>query len=218
MESIIRKEREKRGLSQARLSRLVGVSQQHIDRYEKGSPIPLDKVLILSDVLGINKYDLLPDAFKISATIKKINKIGVVQAGFWADAVQLPRDEWEQVDYVISDNLKNRRVFALGVRGNSMNLIFPPEITTLVCLDIADYCNLHPAGVQNGDFIIAQRINADGKYESTVKKYNKLDDGTVVLQAMSTDPRYTNIVVGADNSEYDIIAVVIDYQIKLKDF
>mgnify|MGYP001088213176 FL=1 len=74
-----------------------------------------------------------------------------------------------------------------------------------------------PDGIQNGDFIVAQRVSNDGKYEATVKKYNRLDDNTVVLEAMSTDPRYTNIIVGSESCEYQIIAVVIDYQTKLKD-
>lgn len=149
--------------------------------------------------------------------IKEIYRIGFVEAGVWTEAAELPRDEWQAVNYAMNDSLKGRNVFALGVRGNSMNKIFPPEKTTLICLSIEDYYDLNPDGVQNGDYVIAQRVSADGKYEATVKRYNKLDDGTIILEAMSTDPRYINIIVGGESCEYKIIAVVIDFQTKLKD-
>lgn len=213
---IIRRKREELGLSQSALGKIIGVSQQHIDRYEKGYPLPLDKVLLFSEKLGINKWELLPTEFHPEET-QAIYQIGYVQAGVWTEAAELPRDEWTPVNYPINDNLKGRKIFALGVKGNSMNKIFPPDRTTLICLDIADYCDMVPEGIQNGDFIVAQRISTDGKYEATVKKYNRLDDNTVVLEAMSDDPRYTNIIVGSENCEYQIIAVVIDYQTKLKD-
>lgn len=213
---IIKHKREELGLSQSALGKIVGISQQHIDRYEKGYPVPLDKVLLFSEKLGINKWDLLPEDFHPEKT-EQIYRIGFVEAGAWTEAVQLPRDEWLPVNYPINDNLRKRNVFALGVRGNSMNKIFPPERTTLICLDIRDYCDMVKEGIQNGDFVVAQRVSNDGKYEATVKRYTRIDEGTVVLEAMSSDPRYTNIIVGSENCEYQITAVVIDYQTKLKD-
>lgn len=60
---LLRKKRLELGLSQSALAKKINVSQQHMDRYEKGHPLPLDKVLLLSNILNISKWDLLPPEF-----------------------------------------------------------------------------------------------------------------------------------------------------------
>lgn len=195
----------------------LGVSQPRLNQWLNGRREPdAENIQNFCKIFGITPNALFEDEQSTVLAVKQIFRIGFVEAGAWTEAIQLPRDEWLPINYPINDNLRKRNVFALGVRGNSMNKIFPPERTTLICLDIADYCDMVPDGIQNGDFIVAQRVSNDGKYEATVKKYNRLDDNTVVLEAMSTDPRYTNIIVGSESCEYQIIAVVIDYQTKLK--
>jgi SOS-response transcriptional repressor LexA len=196
----------------------LGVSQPRLNQWLNGRREPdAENIQNFCKIFGTTPNALFEDEQSTITAVKQIFRIGFVEAGAWTEASQLPRDEWLPVNYPINDNLRKRNIFALGVRGNSMNKIFPPERTTLICLDIADYCDMVPDGIQNGDFIVAQRVSNDGKYEATVKKYNRLDDNTVVLEAMSTDPRYTNIIVGSESCEYQIIAVVIDYQTKLKD-
>lgn len=66
--NILKKKREELGLSQAALAKIIGVSQQHMDRYEKGYPMPLERILHVSEVLHINKWELLPDAFRPTPT------------------------------------------------------------------------------------------------------------------------------------------------------
>ena len=101
-----------------------------------------------------------------------------------------------------------------------MNRIFPAEKTTLICMDINDFYNLNADGVQNGDYVIAQRISIDGKYEATVKRFTRVDENTVILSPESTDESYKPIIItntnANDNNGYEIKAVVIDYQMKLK--
>ncbi len=214
------------GKTQKELAEYLKIAPPHLSAIFKGiRRIQSGEVPLIAEFLGYNiesfiKYvagqEVQTEELNTLA-VQQVYRIGFVEAGAWTEAVQLPRDEWRPVNYPINDNLRKRNVFALGVRGSSMNKIFPPERTTLICLDIADYCDMVPEGIQNGDFIIAQRVSNDGKYEATVKRYNRLDDNTVVLEAMSTDPRYTNIIVGSESCEYQITAVVIDYQTKLKD-
>ena len=62
--SLLKNKRLALGLSQKALAEKIGVSQQHWDRYEKGYPIPLDKILSVSKVLNISKWDLLPTDFQ----------------------------------------------------------------------------------------------------------------------------------------------------------
>ncbi len=60
---ILKEKRLKLGLSQTVMAKKIGVSQQHWDRYEKGHPIPLEKILRISQQLNISKWDLLPVEF-----------------------------------------------------------------------------------------------------------------------------------------------------------
>lgn len=205
---IIRIKREEQKLSQSALGKLIGVSQQHIDRYEKGYPVPLDKVLLLSHTLNINKWDLLPEAFHPQET-KAIFKVGYVQAGKFNEACQLPENEWETIPYPINDNYKKANIFALGVKGDSMNLVFPPNKTTLICCPLADWLEANQDADIEGRYIIAYRRTPDGLCEATVKKYTKIDASTIILVAESTNPEIKPIVLHPDSNEYEIAAVVI---------
>ena len=62
--SLLKTKRITLGLSQKAMAIKIGVSQQHWDRYEKGYPIPLDKISIISRELNISKWDLLPSDFQ----------------------------------------------------------------------------------------------------------------------------------------------------------
>lgn len=196
----------------------LGISQPRLNQWLNGRREPdAENIQNFCKIFGTTPNALFEEEQSKVLSVKQIFRIGFVEAGAWTEAVQLPRDEWLPVNYPINDNLRKRNVFALGVRGNSMNKIFPPDRTTLICLDIRDYCDMVKEGIQNGDFVVAQRVSNDGRYEATVKRYTRIDEGMVVLEAMSNDPRYTNIIVGSENCEYQITAVVIDYQTKLKD-
>ncbi len=209
MNAIIRKKREELKLSQSALGKLVGVSQQHIDRYEKGYPIPLDKVLALSNILNIEKWELLPEEFKPLTSKKAIYKIGYVQAGKFNEACQLPESEWESIPFAANDDYKTARLFALGVRGDSMNLTFPPDRTTLICCPLEDWLIVNPELPLEGKYIIAYCRRPDGTCEATVKKYTRIDDNTVILVAESSNPEIKPIILQPDSNQYEIAAVVI---------
>ena len=209
---------EERGFSYNYLSLKFGKNPTYLQKFVKEkSPKRLDEEFRkkLAVELGVDEQELTD--LPLVKNVAYIHKIGFVQAGVFTENNQLPQSEWEQVFYAVPETLQGKKVFALGVKGNSMNKIFLPENTTLICLSIEDYIKLEPNGVRNGDFIVAERQTPDGLYETTVKRYNKLLDGTIVLESMSTDLKYTNIIIGQDNADYKIIAIVVDYQIKLKD-
>mgnify|MGYP001034595582 CR=1 FL=1 len=205
---IIKHKREELGLSQSALGKIIGISQQHIDRYEKGYPVPLDKILLFSEKLGISKWELLPENFRPQET-GQIYRIGYVQAGKFNEACQLPENEWEAIPYPINNIYKKANIFALGVKGDSMNLVFPPERTTLICCPLEDWLEANPGTDIEGKYIIAYRHTPDGLCEATVKKYTKIDDSTIILVAESTNPEIKPIVLHPDSNEYEIAAVVI---------
>lgn len=141
--------------------------------------------------------------------VKTIYKVGYVQAGKFNEACQLPENEWETIPYPINDNYKKANIFALGVKGDSMNLVFPPERTTLICCPLEDWLEANQNTEIEGKYIIAYRRTPDGLCEATVKKYTKIDDSTVILVAESTNPEIKPIVLHPDSNEYEIAAVVI---------
>lgn len=55
---LIRDRRKELGLSQAALGKLIGVSQQHVNRFEQGHPIPLNKMPLIAQVLKLDEKDL----------------------------------------------------------------------------------------------------------------------------------------------------------------
>lgn len=108
-----------------------------------------------------------------------------------------------------NENYKNARIFALGVRGDSMNLTFPPEKTTLICCPLEDWIEINPETSLEGKYIIAYRRAPDGTCEATVKKYTRIDETTVILVAESSNPDIKPIILHPDSNEYEIAAVVI---------
>ncbi|MFV0627015.1 MAG: LexA family protein [Alphaproteobacteria bacterium] len=210
------------GKTQKELANYVNIAPPHLSAIIKGiREIQQKEIVSFAKFLDINLENFTKYIsgvtkeldYENNNQITTISKIGFVQAGAWNEATQLPEDEWEEVYYPVNDNLKNKRIFALGVRGDSMNKIFPPEKTTLICCCIDDY----DGKIENGDYIIAYRKSSDGLYEATVKRYMKTDNNTIVLVAESTNPTINNIILHPDDKEYDIAAVVIDYQIKMKE-
>lgn len=64
MENIIKKRRLEMGLSQAKLAKLIGISQQHLDRYEKGYQVPVEKIPHIAKILRVDMWQLLPAEFE----------------------------------------------------------------------------------------------------------------------------------------------------------
>ncbi len=64
MENIIKKRRLELGLTQAALAKMIGITQQHLDRYEKGYQIPVEKIPHVAKVLNIDMWLLLPADFE----------------------------------------------------------------------------------------------------------------------------------------------------------
>lgn len=209
--------RRQKNMTALVLAEKVGTTAQQIGRLEKSKRrLTTDWMVRIAAAL-----DVPPEALITAEDTKEFNIIhfvGYVQAGKWQEACELPKDEWTPVHYPANPTLKGKKIFALGVKGDSMNKIFLPNRTTLICCAIDDYLELQPEGVQNGDFIIAQKTSSDGKYECTVKRYAKVNDNMVILSPESTDPQYQPIILTANKPcEYSIVAIVIDYQTKLKD-
>ena len=77
--NLIRAKREEKQLSQAELGRLLGVSQQHIQRFEKNYPVPVKYAAKLAQILDIDIKELLPEELKdVSLANPEIVQIDVL--------------------------------------------------------------------------------------------------------------------------------------------
>lgn len=77
--NFIRAKREEKQLSQAELGRLLGVSQQHIQRFEKDYPVPVKYAVKLAQILDIDIKELLPEELKdVSLVNPEIVQIDVL--------------------------------------------------------------------------------------------------------------------------------------------
>ena len=76
--TLLKDKRMALGLSQKALADKIGVSQQHWDRYEKGYHIPIDKILSISKILDISKWDLLPTEFQPKEAVFDKNLLNAI--------------------------------------------------------------------------------------------------------------------------------------------
>lgn len=203
------------GKKQKQLAEAVGIQPPHLSAIFNGiRRIQANEVAPMARFLGIDveefaKYIANQNKQMIPLALNSIRKVGYVQAGKFNEACQLPEAEWETIPYPINDQYKNCHLYALGVRGDSMNLVFPPDTTTLICCPFNEWIEANPDTEIEGKYIIAYRKDISGGVEATVKKYTKIDDATIILVAESSNPDIKPIVLHPDNNEYDIAAVVI---------
>lgn len=206
------------GKTQKELAEFLRVAPPHLSAIFKGirriqpeEIAPMARFLQFDTVKFIEYISTQQGAHELinTAPIKSIYKIGYVQAGKFNEACQLPESEWETVPFAANDDYKTAHLFALGVRGDSMNLTFPAERTTLICCPLSDWLTINPETSLEGKYIIAYCRRPDGTCEATVKKYTKIDDQTIILVAESSNPEIKPIILRPDNNQYEIAAVVI---------
>ena len=134
--------------------------------------------------------------------------IGYVQAGLWQEARQWEVSDFKPIYMPVDDKYKGKRIYALEVRGNSMNLLYPSG-SCVVCISIEDYAEI-VGQIESGKRVVVQRKNPlDGTIEATVKEYNKTKAGDFLVPR-STDPSFIPIRTDDGSAgEVKITGVVI---------
>lgn len=92
MGDLVRQHREKQGLSQAALSKRVGLSRASVANIEKGRQrIPLHHLYRLAQALGVNAHTLLPDlnSFPSPSVERGINSSMELSAREQADVAKV---------------------------------------------------------------------------------------------------------------------------------
>lgn len=117
---------------------------------------------------------------EMRAVNRQVPVLGVVQAGAWAEAIE---DSWgaSEVVPVVLAGFEGAQLFALRIRGPSMDMYYPDGTMVIVC----------PAaeiGVREGDHVVVRRRRG-GLAETTIKEVVK-EKGGIALWPRSNDPAF----------------------------
>lgn len=202
---ILSKILKEKGFNQVSASKELGVSVQCLNQWihNKRNPSIKDMKNICS-VFGISPDYLI----KGESKAETIPVIGYVQAGLWQEANQWDQSDFKPIYMPTDERFKEKRIYALEIRGNSMNLIYPAG-SCVVCVSAEDYFDC-VGEIESGKKVVVQRRNPlDGTIEATVKQYVKNEYGTF-LMPHSTDPSFTPIKIDDGSAgETKITGVVI---------
>lgn len=198
-------------MSQAKLARAINQAQTTISSWETGRTEPTrEDVARIADAIGVSRMELESseaDSLGFTPVARRVPVVGAVQAGAWVEQVMSVDAGDDTPDWVYYDEpqYKRAKLFALDVRGPSVNRYYPEGCRVICAMP-------HEAGVREGDFVVAQRQRND-LYETTLKQVQLGADGGVELWPRSTHPDHQEpIIVNnlADAQEgVSIIGVVI---------
>ena len=205
------------GKTKVSLAEYLHMPQQHVNSLADGKSFTPERLTKLAQFLEIDKTALLEfftnerteeDMPTAQSSTQTIPVIGYVQAGLWQEARQWEVSDFKPIYMPTDERFWGRRVFALQIRGNSMNKLYP-EGSCVICVSAEDYTNI-VGEIESGKKVVVQRKNPlDGTIEATVKEYVKNEFGTF-LMPHSTDPTFTPIRIDDGSAGYtEITGVVI---------
>lgn len=186
--------RKKLGLTQEELGNYVGVQKSAIAKYENGRIENLKRTTIekLSELFGILPSELLGISTTNNVMSNTTNVIGVVPAGTPLEAIE---DIIGEIEY--PSRFANKEVFALQIKGDSMNKVLPDG-----CIGLFEKTST----LDNGE-IGAIMVNGD---DATVKKFYRLTD-SYVLEPVSFNPDYQPIVIKDGTDPVSIVGKLLWY-------
>lgn len=197
--------RKKRGMSQAKLAEAVGVEQPTIQRWESGKRLPdLDSLHRLATVLGVTPGALLEGGAIVSVGPTLWIR-GEVAAGVWRAAAEWPESDWQTFTGRADVAAKPEHRFGLIVRGDSMDLLYPPG-TIVECVSTFGHVEALP-----GKRVVLVRENDRHEFEATVKELVE-QDGQMWAVPRSTNPAHNPVNLSQPEPgifETRIVAVVV---------
>lgn len=186
--------RKKLGLTQEELGNYVGVQKSAIAKYENGRIENLKRTTIekLSELFGILPSELLGISATNNVMSNTTNVIGVVPAGTPLEAIE---DIIGEIEY--PSRFANKEVFALQIKGDSMNKVLPDG-----CIGLFEKTST----LENGE-IGAIMVNGD---DATVKKFYRLTD-SYVLEPLSFNPEQHPLIIKDGTDPVSVIGRLIWY-------
>lgn len=193
---------KEKGLSARKASIKAGIGEDFIRNLRRYNNIPkTDKLLKLANALDVNLNYFLNAAQENKDTLKnKVNSPipittiyirGEVQAGQWNTAVEWPKSDWIPITVPSDRRYKHFTTFALTVKGDSMNLLYP-EGTIVIAVNFTDI-GRNP---EDGDCVITiRRDTLTDCYEATLKIIQIKEDGSVLLWPKSDNPNFVKPII-----------------------
>lgn len=186
--------RKKLGLTQEELGNYVGVQKSAIAKYENGRIENLKRTTIekLSELFGILPSELLGISATSNVMTNTTNVIGVIPAGTPLEAIE---DIIGEIEY--PSRFANKEVFALQIKGDSMNKVLPDG-----CIGLFEKTST----LENGE-IGAIMVNGD---DATVKKFYRLTD-SYLLEPLSFNPEQHPLIIKDGTDPVSVIGKLIWY-------
>lgn len=188
---------KKKGLSERKACLNAGISIDFIrDMRRNGSTPKTDKLLKLAKSLNVDiniflhaLNDTIPlntDTPISKLPFSTIYIIGQVQAGQWTQATEWPREDWIPFPFPINTQYKDLPTFALKVKGDSMNLLYPEGSIVIA----VNFCDLG-RNPEDGECVVTiRRDPLTDCYEATLKIV-QIRDHSILLWPRSDNPDFT---------------------------
>lgn len=189
-----------RKISVRRAQNDAGLKQDFIRDLKRfpNRPVKTESLLKLAKYLNISiEYFLeaLDASFQkktkvqshlIPVPITEVYICGEVQAGKWREAIQWNKQDWIPLSIPTPIKYKNFHRYALYVRGDSMNLLFPDGTIVIVI----NFCDLGSTP-ESGDCVVTiRRDNLTDSFEATLKIVQIRKDGRIFLWPRSNNPDF----------------------------
>lgn len=220
--------RSEKKLSQAKLAKEAGVSQQLISQLENSVNSSTTELPKLARALGVSVSEIDPsygdvsnEVISIAGRMSPVRTIGVVEAGAFREVDEFDQGEPEEIYLPPDTKYPNARQMAFVVAGDSMNNLDPRPILPgdrAVCVAYADIAA--EVKLRDGMVVVVQRQRDGGHFREWSIKQIELYEDRTVFAPRSTNPKHKPIIVprdfDADNGEeVEVIAllrrVVNDY-------
>lgn len=137
----IRVIRKEKGMTSDKLSELTGLSPTYITRLENGKRnLSVKNMMLFASALGVQPHTLITKS-SADPKVTEIPVLSWVQAGAFAEAI--PEFDLSDCERVPVVNASNPHLFALKVRGTSMNAIAPDNshiVVNPLDKDLIDGC------------------------------------------------------------------------------
>lgn len=200
----IKQLREKKGLTLAQLSELVGTSHATIQRLEAGKmKLTQEWASRLSRALDVQLVEVFGEI--VPAAVDGLPVLGNVQAGVWREVDVADEPKYPPLPISADSRYPVRAQFALRVSGTSMNRIVP-DGAYIVCVSWAELGR----APRDRDLVVVER-RRDGLVETTMKRI-QIQDKKILLLPDSDDPRWQSPIEldgSLENDEIAITALVI---------
>lgn len=162
---------------------------------KKGTQPGIDKIEMLSAALDV-PFETLANLARtrsnsrvsdfIPRSIHAIPLLGNVQAGAFHTAYETPIEDREYFSAPGLAAPKNAKVYALRVKGNSMNLVYPDGVIIFV----VSYQELNLTPMSGDKVVILRRAPDTADFEATVKEFHVGPYGLPLLWPRSTEPEH----------------------------